>query len=67
MWGYAIYRSTMKHLQVIPCKEIQDIFVCGEKYKKLTEKPISLENLMRIAPNFFRKEIKFTNVCRKFL
>ena len=28
-----------EHLQVIPCKEIQDIFVCGEKYKKLTKYP----------------------------
>ena len=45
-----------EHLQVIPCKEIQDIFVCGEKYKKLTEKPISLEYLMRMPLIFLEKK-----------
>ncbi len=44
------------HLQVIPCKEIQDIFVCGEKYKKLTKKPISLEYLMRMPLIFLEKK-----------
>lgn len=34
-----------EHLQVIPCKEIQDIFVCGEKYKNLITHPVSLEYL----------------------
>ena len=56
-----------EHLHVIPCKEIQDIFVCGEKFKKLTNQPISLEYLMANATHFFRKEIEFTNVCGKFL
>ena len=32
------------HLELRPCIDIQDIFVCGEKYKKLSEQPISLEN-----------------------
>ncbi|MBM4761677.1 LysR family transcriptional regulator [Bacillus sp. B15-48] len=45
-----------EHLQVIPCKEIQDIFVCGEKYKKITEKPISLEYLMRLPLIFLEKK-----------
>ncbi len=44
------------HLQVIPCKEIQDIFVCGEKFKKLTNKPISLEYLMRMPLIFLEKK-----------
>jgi LysR family transcriptional regulator, transcriptional activator of the cysJI operon len=42
-------------LQVIPCKEIQDIFICGEKYKKLTERPVSLEYLMGM-PLIFLEE-----------
>lgn len=45
-----------KHLQVIPCKEIHDIFVCGEKYKKITEKPISLEYLMGMPLIFLEKK-----------
>ncbi|OMP65933.1 LysR family transcriptional regulator [Domibacillus epiphyticus] len=45
-----------EHLQVIPCKEIQDIFVCGEKYKKITEKPISLEYLLGMPLIFLEKK-----------
>ncbi|AST93891.1 MULTISPECIES: LysR family transcriptional regulator [Sutcliffiella] len=44
------------HLQVIPCKEIKDIFVCGEKYKNLTDKPVSLEYLMRLPLIFLEKK-----------
>lgn len=43
-------------LQVTPCKEIQDIFVCGEKFKELTEKPISLEKLMEMPLIFLEKK-----------
>jgi LysR family transcriptional regulator, transcriptional activator of the cysJI operon len=45
-----------ERLQFIPCKEIQDIFVCGEKYKKITEKPISLEYLMGMPLIFLEKK-----------
>jgi DNA-binding transcriptional LysR family regulator len=45
-----------EHLQVIPCKEIQDIFVCGEKYKKITKRPISLEYLMGMPLIFLEKK-----------
>lgn len=43
-------------LQVTPCKEIQDIFVCGEKFKELTEKPISLQKLMEMPLIFLEKK-----------
>lgn len=43
-------------LQVIPCKEIQDIFVCGDKFKKLTQKPVSLEYLMKMPLIFLEKK-----------
>lgn len=43
-------------LQVIPCKEIQDIFVCGDKFKKLTKKPISLEYLLEMPLIFLEKK-----------
>jgi LysR family transcriptional regulator, transcriptional activator of the cysJI operon len=45
-----------EHLQVIPCKEIQDIFVCGEKFKRLTNKAVSLEFLMRMPLIFLEKK-----------
>ncbi|VDG89570.1 Cyn operon transcriptional activator [Lysinibacillus sphaericus] len=45
-----------ENLKVIPCKEIQDIFVCGEKYKTLTEKPVSFEYLMRMPLIFLEKK-----------
>lgn len=45
-----------ENLQVIPCKEIQDIFVCGEKYKSLTEKPVSFEYLMKMPLIFLEKK-----------
>lgn len=44
------------HLQFIPCKEIQDIFVCGEKYKELTTNPVSLEQLMEMPLIFLEKK-----------
>lgn len=43
-------------IKVIPCKEIHDIFVCGEKFKKLTNKPISLEYLMKMPLIFLEKK-----------
>lgn len=36
-----------EQLEIIPCKEIQDIFVCGEKYRRMAEKPISLRELSK--------------------
>ncbi|AWE08271.1 LysR family transcriptional regulator [Lysinibacillus sp. 2017] len=44
-----------EHLQVIPCKEIHDIFVCGEKYKNLVKKPVRLEMLMKLPLIFLEK------------
>lgn len=45
-----------EYLEVIPCKEIQDIFVCGEKYKEITKKPISLEHLMGMPLIFLEQK-----------
>lgn len=44
-----------EHLRVIPCQDIQDIFVCGEKYKKLTESTVSLDYLMEMPLIFLEK------------
>jgi LysR family transcriptional regulator, transcriptional activator of the cysJI operon len=56
-----------EHLQVIPCKEIQDIFVCGEKYKKLTKAPISLEYLMEMPLIFLEKKSNSRQYVENFL
>lgn len=34
------------HIEIKSCMEIQDVFVCGEKYNKLKGKKISLEELL---------------------
>lgn len=35
-------------LELIPCIEIQDTFVCGEKYKHLLSKPVSLDEIVNL-------------------
>jgi LysR family transcriptional regulator, transcriptional activator of the cysJI operon len=54
-------------LQVIPCKEIQDTFVCGEKYKEITEKPISLENLIKLPLIFLERKSNSRMFVENFL
>lgn len=44
------------HIDVTPCHEIHDIFVCGEKYKNLTTKPISLQMLTKMPLIFLEKK-----------
>ncbi|AOZ92980.1 LysR family transcriptional regulator [Paenibacillus crassostreae] len=56
-----------EYLEVIPCKEIQDIFVCGEKYKTITSKPISLESLMKMPLIFLEKKSNSRMVVENFL
>ncbi|WP_096271970.1 LysR family transcriptional regulator [Paucisalibacillus globulus] len=54
-------------LKVTPCKEIQDIFVCGEKYKEITEKPISLERLMQLPLIFLERKSNSRMFVENFL
>lgn len=42
-------------LQVLPCGEIHDIFVCGDKYRNLTHQPISFQKLLRMPLIFLEK------------
>jgi len=56
-----------EQLEVIPCKDIQDIFVCGKKYKKITEKPISLEDLMEMPLIFLEKKSNSRMFIENFL
>lgn len=51
----------------IPCKEVHDIFVCGEKYKHLTSQPISLEHLMSIPLIFLEKNSNSRKYVEQYL
>ena len=54
-------------IQVTPCKEIQDIFVCGEKYRSMTEKPISLELLMKMPLILLEKKSNSRNYVESYM
>lgn len=45
-----------ENLQIIPCKEVQDIFVCGDKFKRLKDKPIPFEYLMKMPLIFLERK-----------
>ena len=54
--GFCNLPVTDGHLEVIPCQDIQDIFVCGEKYKKIAKKPVSFAYLLRMPLIFLEKK-----------
>ncbi|WP_342558791.1 LysR family transcriptional regulator [Metasolibacillus sp. FSL K6-0083] len=56
-----------EQLQVQPCKQIHDIFVCGEKYKNLTKKPIALPQLMKMPLIFLGKKANSRNYVEQYL
>ena len=43
-------------LQLTVCTDIQDIFVCGEKYKTLSSKSLSYEDLLKFPLIFLEKK-----------
>lgn len=43
-------------LELRACLEIQDIFVCGEKYKHVLSKPLSLEELVKLPLIFLESK-----------
>ncbi|MDQ0230890.1 LysR family transcriptional regulator [Metabacillus malikii] len=56
-----------EHLEVIPCKEIQDIFVCGDKYKRITEMPITFDELLKMPLIFLEKKSNSRRYVEAFL
>ena len=56
-----------ERIQVVPCKEIQDIFVCGEKYRNLTKKPIRLDMLMKMPLIFLEKKANSRNYVENYI
>lgn len=56
-----------EQLEVIPCKEIQDTFVCGEKYKALSEKTVSLESVLKLPLIFLERKSNSRMFVENFL
>ncbi|WP_332649099.1 LysR family transcriptional regulator [Lysinibacillus sp. 54212] len=56
-----------EQLHVLPCKDVQDIFVCGEKYANMTRHPISLEFLMKMPLIFLEKNANSRNYVESYL
>ena len=54
-------------LEVRPCKEIKDIFVCGEKYKNLSKEKISLEEIVNYPLIFLEPNSNSRKYVEKFM
>lgn len=44
-----------EQFEVKPCMEIHDIFVCGEKYRRISKEPVSFHHLMELPLISFEK------------
>ncbi|EON71057.1 LysR family transcriptional regulator [Lysinibacillus sphaericus] len=54
-------------LQLSFCTEVQDIFVCGEKYRTLEKKSISYEDLMKFPLIFLEKKSNSRKYVENYL
>lgn len=53
------------HLQ--PCKEVQDIFVCGEKYRNMTERAVDIEYLVKMPLILLEKNANSRKYVEQYL
>ncbi len=54
-------------LEMIPCREVRDIFVCGEKYKDLTKEKVSLEEMVQYPLIFLEPSSNSRKYVEKFM
>ncbi len=54
-------------LELRPCREVRDIFVCGEKYKDLSTKKISLEEMVKYPLIFLEPNSNSRQYVEKFM
>ncbi|MFJ7954423.1 LysR family transcriptional regulator [Lysinibacillus sp. NPDC096418] len=54
-------------LQLTPCTEVQDIFVCGEKYRTMAAKSLSYEDLLKFPLIFLEKKSNSRNYVENYL
>ena len=56
-----------KQLDVKPCKMVQDIFVCGEKYRNLTNQQNDISFLMKMPLIFLEKSANSRKYVEQYL
>lgn len=54
-------------LEIIPCKEVRDIFLCGERYKHLAKEKISLEEMVKYPLIFLEPNSNSRKYVEKFM
>lgn len=54
-------------IEIIPCYEIQDIFVYGEKFKRLFERPVELQYLLKLPLIFLEPKANSRIYVEKYL
>lgn len=54
-------------LHVKPCRDIQDIFVCGEKYRNMTRQPIHLDFLVKMPLIFLERKANSRKYVEDYL
>lgn len=54
-------------LELKPCFDIHDIFVCGEKFKYLLSKPISMEELVKLPLIMLEQKSNSRNYVEEYL
>lgn len=56
-----------EQLHVSPCKDIHDIFVCGEKYKNMARRPVDLGFLMKMPLIFLERKANSRRYVEDYL
>lgn len=54
-------------LEIRPCREVRDIFVCGEKYKNLSKEKIYLEEMVKYPLIFLEPSSNSRKYVEKFM
>lgn len=54
-------------LEVIPCRDVRDIFVCGDKYKDLAKYKISLQEIVKYPLIFLEPSSNSRKYVEKFM
>ncbi|MEB7455343.1 LysR family transcriptional regulator [Lysinibacillus sphaericus] len=65
--GFCNFPIEDSTLQLTVCTDIQDIFVCGEKYKTLASKSLSYEDLLKFPLIFLEKKSNSRKYVEDFL
>lgn len=56
-----------ERIDVIPCKDVQDVFVCGEKYLNMTKEPVHLEFVVKMPLILLEKKANSRQYVEQYL